>query len=158
MDGAVVGLLRRAGQRDGLHAGGLRRHDVHQHARDQRCQTAGHVEPDPADRHLAVGHARAGAEVRDGILLELGGTGRAQPTDRFLETGPDGGVELVECGGQRLRGHPDVVDPHPVEPLAEAPDRVDPTGADLLADRMHRRHRGFDVEVGAGHGCAVVGC
>ena len=53
-------------------------------------------------------------------------------------------------------GDPDVVDGHAVEALAVLADRVEPTGADRLADRMHRRHRRLDVEVGAGHGCAVV--
>ena len=62
------------------------------------------------------------------------------------------GSSCVECRSQRVRGDPDVLDPHPVETLAEVADRVDPPVADLLADRMHRRHRGFDVEVGAGHG------
>ena len=69
-------LLRRAGERDRPHAGGLRGHDVHQHAGDQRGQAAGHVEADPVDRHLAVGDPGAGAEVGDGVVLELVGAGQ----------------------------------------------------------------------------------
>ena len=71
--------------------------------------------------------------------------------------GPDRRVELRRArrsAPPRATRMSSTVDP--VEALAVLADRVEPAGADRLADRMHRRHRRLDVEVGAGHGCAVV--
>ena len=48
-------LLRRREHRDRLDAGHLRRHHVHHHAGRVDRQPAGHVQPDPADRDLALG-------------------------------------------------------------------------------------------------------
>ena len=89
---AVVGLGSR-GQRDGVDARDLRGHDVHHHARDQRCDPAGDVETDPLDRHHPPADRAPGHDLRPHVVLELGLTGLAEPTNRLLEPGPDGRVE-----------------------------------------------------------------
>ena len=53
--------LRRAGDHQRLHAGGLRGHHVHHHAGRVDGVAAGHVEPDPLDGHPALGDGRARA-------------------------------------------------------------------------------------------------
>ncbi len=147
---AVV-LLGRAGQRDRADAGGLRRHHVHDYGAQQRRQAARHVEPDPAHRHLAVHDPGARREVGGDVVLQLGRAGQAQPADRLLEGGTDRRVELLQRRGQRGLGHPDVVAAHAVEALVVVEHRLETPGADRLADRVHRRDRRLDVEVGARH-------
>ena len=153
---AGVFLLRRGRQRDRAHAGDLRGDDVHQHAGDQRSDAAGHVEADPVHRHLAVGDPGTGSELGGGVLLQLGRAGGPQPADRLLQPGPDVRVQVRQGVAQRLRRHPDVGLGDAVVLLGQLQDRLEPAGADRLADRVHRRDRRLDVEVGARHHVPVV--
>ena len=105
---SAVVLLGARGQRDGADAGDLGGHDVHQHAGDERGESAGDVEPDAVDRHLAVRHRGSGTELGRDVLLELGLAGDPQPADRLLQAGADGRVERREGGRGRLDRHPDV--------------------------------------------------
>jgi hypothetical protein len=148
--------LRRRGQRNRPHAGHLRGNDVHQHARDQRRDPAGHVEADPAHRHLAVGHPGAEAQLGRRVLLQLGLAGRPQPPGRLLQPGADVRVEGRQRLVERLGRDPDVGLGDPVVLLGHLEHRLEPAGPDRLADRMHRRDRRLDVEVGARHGVPIV--
>ena len=106
---AAVVLLRRGRQRDRADAGDLGGHDVHQHAGDQRRDAAGHVEPDPVDRHLAVGDPGARRRAR------WPRPARARPR-RWPAAGGSTPPARPGCRGrgaasaslQRLGRHPDV--------------------------------------------------
>ena len=123
---------------------------------DQRREPAGDVEPDAVDRHLAVGHRRAGCDLARHVVLELGLAGGAQASYRLLERRAHGGVELGERGLERPARHGDVVAVHPVETGRQLDDRLDAAGPDGVDDRLHLMRRGLDVELGARHARAVV--
>ncbi len=59
------GLWRR-GHRDRLHAGDLRRDDIHDHARGQWRETTWDIEADAADRDVPEPHRCVGAQFRSG--------------------------------------------------------------------------------------------
>ena len=156
----AVLLLRRASdsaiERD---AGDLGRDDVHQHAGHQRRQAAGHVEPDPVDRHLAVGDPGARAEVGDDVAA------RARPrrsarSRRIDSSSParTAGSSCREGVGERLARDPDVgLRRRRRTARGELEDRLHARGSRTASQiGMHRRDRRLDVEVGARHGGAVV--
>ena len=84
---AVVVLLRRGGDRDRPHPGHLRRHHVHHHAGRVQRQPARHVQPDPADRHPALGHGAAGGDLGDLLGRQLRGVARPWPA-RSIRSAP----------------------------------------------------------------------
>ena len=99
--------LRRAGDHQRVHAGGLRGHHVHHHAGRVDGVAARHVEADPLDRHPAFGDRRAGRQRRRGVGAPLVGVHRAGPLDGDLERRADVGVELGQRGVElerRARG------------------------------------------------------
>ena len=157
---AVV-LLRRGGERDRRDAGDLRGHHVHHHGGHQRRDAAGHVEPDPLDRHLAVGDAGTVGEVGDDVVLELGlaglrAAGGWTPPGRRGRRGRGrrgrrcraaGGTAMSACSTPSKRAEYSTI-------------ASTPAGPDVVADRADHMHRGLDVELGPRHGGAVVdgGC
>ena len=66
-------------------------------------------------------------------------------TDRLLQGGSDGRIELVEGLGKRACWHPQRLRAHPVESLPDLEDGLGPARSYLLADRRDRQ-RGIDVE------------
>ena len=91
-----------------VHAGGLGGHDVHHHAGRVDGVAAGHVEPDPFDRHPALGHRGAGRERRRGVGAPLVGVHRAGALDRHLERGADVGRQPIEGVLQVAGRHPNL--------------------------------------------------
>ena len=154
---AVVLLRGRAGQRDRADAGDLGGHDVHQHAGDQRREAAGHVEADPVDRHLAVRHPGAGAEL--GRRRRCSSSAAHVARSRRIDSSSPARMSGSRLG-QRVAAAPRAapgcrrVTPSNCSDILQ--DRLEPAGADRLADRMHRRDRRLDVEVGARHHVPVV--
>ena len=67
------------------------------------------------------------------------------------------GSRPAERGRQGRGRHPQVDRPDAVEPLAEVAQRTGAARADLLADRLDRRQRGLDVEIGPRQDRAQVG-
>ena len=86
--------LRRAGDHQRVHAGGLGGHHVHHHAGRVDRVAARHVEADPLDRHPAFGDRRAGRQRRRGVGAPLVGVHGAGPLDGDLQRRADVGVEL----------------------------------------------------------------
>ena len=152
----VLGLRGR-GERDRGDARHLRGYDVHHHARHQRGDASGDVEPDPLDRHHPLGDRAAGHDLRDDVRLQLRLTAGAQPADRLLQPGADLRVQGRQRVGQGLLRHLDVGLLDVVERRGVLRDRLDPAMADGVADRPDDVESGLDVEVGARHHGAVVG-
>ncbi len=150
---SFCGELARAIDAD---AGDLCGNDVHHHAGDQRRQAAGHVEPDPSDRHEPVGDPGARPQLGDHLRLQLGLAGGPQPADRLLEAGPDRRVERLQRLRQRRGRHPQVLGGHPVEAQGELLDRRGAAGPDGLADRAHHLDRRLHVELRTRYDGAVV--
>ena len=139
---AVELRLRRARDDQRLDSRGLGGHDVHHHAGRVDGVAARHVEPDPLDRHPALGHRRAGRERRGGVGASLVGVHRAGTLDRYLECGADVRRQLIECVLQVSRRHPDLRGTHAVERLAELQGRLSAARGDRVDDRADRRqHR-----------------
>ena len=147
----------RGGQRDRLHPGHLRRHDVHHHAGHQRRDAARDVEPDALDRHHHLADRATGDDLRGDVLLELGLAGGAQPPDRLLQAGPDGRVELARGRRGSPRRAPRCRSARRRRTSRSTPRSPRPPMAHVVADRAHDVEGGLDVEVGAGHDGAVVG-
>ena len=145
---AAVVALRRGRHRDRLHAGDLRRDDVHDHAGQQRGQSAGHVEADPADRQPPLGHRAAGHHLRRDVGAPLIGVHTADAVDGLLEGGAQRGVALgqrpVEVG---LR-HGEVLGVDAVEPGGDLAYRLGAPDADVLAQRADGGHHRVDVGCG----------
>ena len=149
---AAVLLLRRRRQRDRADAGHLGGDDVHQHAGDQRRDAAGHVEADPVDRHLAVGHAWHRRRAR------WSRPAPARPR-RWPAAGGSTPPARPGCRGRGWPARPRSASGGTRMSVWVTPsycsrhlqDRLEPAGADRLADRVHRRDRRLDVEVGARH-------
>ena len=146
---AAVVALRRRGDRDRLHAGDLRRDDVHDHAGQQRRQTAGHVEAHPAHRHPALGHRAAGHDLGGDVGAALVGVHLPDPGDRLLERRPQRRVALGERAVQRGLRHGEVLGVHAVEPRGDLADRLGAADAHVLAQRADRGHDRVDVGGGA---------
>ena len=154
---AVVDL-RRGGQRDGADAGDLGGHDVHHHAGDQRRDAAGHVEPDPVDRHHPLGDRAAGDDLGDDVVPRARPRRWPQPADGLLEARADGGVQrgrAPRAAPRRERRCRSARTPSKLR--GELRDRLDPALAHRVADRPDHVQRGLHVEVRARHHVAVVG-
>ena len=141
--------LRRARDREAPDAGHLRRDDVHDHAARVGDQPARHVEPDPADRHPALGDGGAVDDLHDLVVAQLRPADRGGPGDRLLERRADRRVEPVERLLQRLGRHAQLLQHDAVEPLGRLADGVGPAVADRLDHRPDLLDGAADVEDGA---------
>ena len=91
--------LRRRHHGERLHAGHLRRDDVHDHAAGVDGASAGHVQADPVDRQPALGDGAARHDRRgdvDAPLVEVHAPG---PVDGLQQGGAHGRLERI--GGSR---------------------------------------------------------
>ena len=145
---ALIGLRRR-GDRDLAHPGGLGRDDVHDHRRRVGDQAAGHVHPGPADRHVPLGDGGAGRHGGDSLGRHLVQVHQPGPPGGLLEGGPQVGVEPGQGVVQGLLGHPRGGQVHPVEPGRMLADRRAAAPPDVLADRPDRGQGGLHIQLGA---------
>ena len=111
--------------------------------RDQRRQAARDVEPDPLDRHHALGDRAAGHDVGDDVVLELGlagaaAAGRIDSSSAARTAGSRAPAPRVE----RRRRHRDVGLLDAVEPGGVLAIASTPAIAHVVADRPdHARGR-----------------
>ncbi len=155
-DAAELGLRGR-GERDRADTGLLRGHHVHDHGRRVDRPAAGHVQPDPLDRHPLLGDRPAGHDlrgVRGAALLAVDEAGTA---DGLLERGAHGRVEALQRAGQLLGRDTHLFQPDAVELLGEVDQRRVPAMMHGLADRTHLLQGDRDVEVGSGQQVAQGG-
>ena len=120
-----------------VHSRGLGGHHVHHHAGRVDGVAARHVEPDPFDRHPALGHRGAGRERRRGVGAPLVGVHRAGALDRYLERGADVRCQPIERVLQMDGWYPNLRGADPVERLAELQGRLGPALGDRVDDRAH---------------------
>ena len=137
-------LLRRRGDHEGVHAGGLRRDDVHHHRRRVHRVAAGNVEPDTIDRDPAFGDRAAGNDLGDGIGAALIGVHPTGAFDGHFEGRTHVGIDLGEGTGEFGGGNADRGGTDTVELLAvlecglgaAVPDVVD-DGTNVMQHRVH---------------------
>ncbi len=141
--------LRRAGDHQRVHAGGLRGHHVHHHAGRIDGVAARHVEADPLDGHPPLGDGRAGRQRGRGVGAPLVGVHGAGPIDRHLQRGANVGVERGQRGVQLGGRHADRRGPHAVERLAVLEGRVGAPLGDRVDDRAHLGHHRVHVDAAA---------
>src|SRR5690606_5103358 len=88
--------------------------------------------------------------LRGHILRPLRGVHRPDPVDRLQQGRPHLRVKLPLRGGQRLDGHPQLLEPYTVETFGG----LLKSGEAPLADRLHYGsdtvNRGSDINLGAG--------
>ena len=144
----AVGLR---GARDGeaVDAGDLGGDDVHHDAARVGDAPTRHVQPDPADRHPALGHGGPVDDVDHLVVAQLRRRDGPRTADGLLQGGPDTGVEPVQSARQGLGRHPQRGGLDPVEAQRGFADGRLPAVADRLHDRPDLLHRGGDVEQGA---------
>ena len=140
--------LRGAGDREAADPGDLGGDDVHHHAARVGDATARHVEPDPADRHPALGHGRAVDDPDDLVGPQLSGGDGGRATHGLLEGAADGGVEPVQGLGQGLRRDPQGRRLDAVEAQGGLAHGLLPAVTDRLDDRADLLDSGRDVELG----------
>jgi hypothetical protein len=149
----------RCGGEASANPGDLRRHHVHDHAGGQRCEPAGDIEPDPADRDHPLADQRAGRQLDlDGRRAEL----RAADSASTFDSGLEGGAELrVQPFGRRRqlrRRHPERLRHDLVEGQRILSERLNPALGHRRADGPDHLDRGRDVELGPRqHGGIVQG-
>lgn len=151
------GGLGRRGERDGLDAGLLGGHHVHDHGGRVDGPAAGRVQPDAVDRQPLFGHRAAGHDLGRAVRTALLAVDEAGAADGLLQGRAHGRVEFREGLGERLGGHPYPVEPDPVELLREVDQRRVTPMMHGLADRTHLLQGGRDVEVGSGQQVAQGG-
>ena len=149
MDASVA--LRGRGQGDRADASDLRGHDVHHDTRRVDGLAARHVDPDAADGSPPLRDARPGSDDRLDARRDLRRGCLAHALDRPLEGCPHRGIERLECCGNRLGCHPDVVRAHAVEafgllakrrfaPVSDVGDEIAGSIEGVLAGRFGTRH------------------
>ena len=153
---AEAGLRRRA-DHERLDARGLRRHDVHHHARRVDREPARRVQPDPAHRHPALGDRAAGHDLGGDVVAPLVVVHRTRPLDGLLESRPHIGVKAVERLLQVFVGHPHGGRPDVVETLRVHEGRLDATLPHVLHDRPDPMQHRVHVGLGAREHAAQLG-
>ncbi len=138
------------GERDGLDAGLLRGHDVHDHGGRIHGAAAGRVEPDPLDRYPLLGHGAAGHDLGGVRVAALRAVDDPGAADGLLQGRAHGRVEFLQRAAEGGGRHPHLVEPDPVEPLGEIDQRRVAPMMHVLADRTHLLQGGRYVEFGSG--------
>ena len=139
------------------HAGDLRRHDVHDHARGQRRQPAWDVQADSAHRNHPASYHRTwrDTDLAAGVS-ELGFADSSAPLDRGAEGLSEIGMEPC-CGiFQSCRRHPEVGRKHSIKTQGVISECGDAAPRDVFADWPNVLRRCGYVEFGPGHYGGVI--